>query len=50
MIRSELGDEDGVGDATLDVLVGSEGEGGHESGLSEEDEVVILGEVLEEEA
>ena len=42
-----LGD-DRVGDAALDVLVDAEVEGGEQAGPADEDEVVVLGEVLEE--
>ncbi len=43
-----LGD-DGVGDAALDVAVDAEVEGGEQIGPADEDEVVVLGEILEEE-
>jgi hypothetical protein len=43
----ELG---GVSDAALEVELGPELEGGVEGGLADEDEVVVLGEVLEHEA
>lgn len=42
--------QDGVGDAALDVVVDAQGELVEQLGLSEEDEVVVLGEVLEEQA
>jgi len=40
----------GVGDAGFEVAVGAELEGGVEEGLADEDEVVVFGEVFEEEA
>jgi len=46
----EAGDLDGIGDAALDILVDGEVQFMDELGLGEEDEVVVLGEVLEEEA
>ena len=39
-----------VGDAAPDVRVDGEGDVAHEQGLAEEDDVVVLGEILEEEA
>src|SRR5271155_89959 len=44
-----LGD-DRVGDAAFDVLVDAEVEGGEQTGPAEEDEVVIFGEVLEQQS
>ena len=41
--------DDGVGDAALDVLVDAEVESGEQAGPADEDEVVVFGEVLEEE-
>ncbi len=41
--------DDGVGDAALDVLVDAEVEGGEQTGPADEDEIVVLGEVLEQE-
>ena len=43
-----LGD-DGVGDAALDVVVDAEVERGEKAGPADQDEVVVLGKVLEEE-
>ena len=40
--------DDRVGDAALDVLVDAEVEGGEQAGPADEDEVVVFGEVLEE--
>ena len=40
--------DDGVGDAAFDVLVDAEVEGGEQAGPADEDEVVVFGEVLEE--
>jgi hypothetical protein len=40
--------DDGVGDAAFDVLVDAEVEIGEQAGMANEDEVVVLGEVLEE--
>ena len=40
----------GVGDAAFEVVVGPELKGGVEGGLADEDEVVVFGEVFEEEA
>ena len=40
--------DDGVGDAAFDVLVDAEVEIGEQAGLADEDEVVVFGEVLEE--
>ena len=42
-----LGD-DGIGDAAFDVLVDAEVEGGQETRSTDEDEVVVLGEVLKQ--
>src|SRR5271155_4514411 len=41
--------DDGVGDAAFDVVVDAEVESSEQAGAADEDEVVILGEVLEEE-
>jgi hypothetical protein len=48
VVGGELAEEHRVGDATAEVIVGREGELGEELGLCDEDEVVVLGEVLEE--
>jgi hypothetical protein len=48
--RGELFEFGGVGDAGADVVVDGELEGGVEGGLGDEDEVVVLGEVLQQEA
>ena len=40
--------DDRVGDAAFDVLVDAEVEGGEQAGPADEDEVVVFGEVLEE--
>ena len=40
--------DDRVGDAAFDVVVDAEVEGGEQAGPADEDEVVVLGEVLEE--
>ena len=40
--------DDRVGDAALDVVVDAEVEVGEQAGPADEDEVVVLGEVLEE--
>ncbi len=50
VIRGESLDLGRVGDAGPDVLVDSELHGGVEAGLCDEDEVVVLGEVLKQEA
>ena len=42
--------DDGVGDAALDILVDAEVEVGEEAGPTDENEVVIFGEVLEEQS
>jgi hypothetical protein len=47
-VGAEAFGDDRVGDATLDVLVDAEVESGEEAGPADEDEVVIFGEVLEE--
>ena len=44
----ELGQHDRVGDAAADVLVDRQAELVHQGGLADEDQVVVLGEVLEE--
>ena len=49
-VRVEAFGDDRVGDPALDVLVDAEVEGGEQAGSAHEDEVVVLGEVLEEEA
>jgi len=49
-VGAEAFGDDRVGDATLDVLVDAEVESGEEAGPADEDEVVIFGEVLEEQA
>ena len=47
-IGPEAFGDDRVGDATFDVLVDAEVEGGQQAGPADEDEVVVFGEVLEE--
>ena len=42
VFRRELGDEDGEGDAALELVVRAERELGEELGLGDEDEVVVL--------
>jgi hypothetical protein len=49
-LGAEAWEDDGVGDAGADFLVDGEGEGLEQRGLADEDEVVGMGEVLEEEA
>ena len=49
-IRAEAFGDDGVGDPTLDVLVDAEVEGSEQVGPANENEVVVFGEVLEEES
>ena len=50
VIGIEAFGDDGVGDAAFDVLVDAEVEGGEQAGPADEDEVVVFGEVLEEQA
>ena len=50
VVGIEPGDTDGLGDAALDVFMDGQVQLVHERGLGEEDQVVILGEVLEKEA
>jgi hypothetical protein len=47
-IGAEAFGDDRVGDPALDVLVDAEVEGGQQAGPAHENEVVVLGEVLEE--
>jgi hypothetical protein len=50
VVGGQPGDEDGVGHAALDVVVWGQRKRGQETGLGDEDEVVVLGKVLEEQA
>jgi hypothetical protein len=50
VVGREPGDEDGVGHAALDVVVRGQGERGQKTWLRDEDEVVVLGKILEEQA
>ena len=47
-VGAEAFGDDRVGDAAFDVLVDAEVEGGEQAGPADEDEVVVFGEVLEE--
>jgi hypothetical protein len=50
VVGGELLEQNGVGHAALDVVVAGEGEAAQKLGLRDQDEVVILGEILEEQA
>ena len=48
VVRRELGHDGGVGDAGFDALVDWEVHGVEQGGLADEDEIMILGEIIEE--
>jgi len=47
-VGAEAFGDDGVSDTAFDVLIDAEVEGGEKTGLADEDEVVVFGELFEE--